>query len=69
MRILCILVGCALILSAIADRIILAGSEKQAHYIVGHWFDAVWEVQLPLVGAGVVIIAFGFFKYPRVNRT
>jgi hypothetical protein len=45
----------------------LVESEKHAHYVLGHWFDAVWGVQVPLLVAGVVAIALSFLP-PRGGR-
>lgn len=35
--------------------------EKNAHYYLGHWFDGVWAVEVPLLIIGVLALAGSFF--------
>lgn len=31
--------------------------DKDAFYLLGHWFDALWEVQVPLFVVGALLVA------------
>lgn len=34
----------------------LTHPEKKAYYVLGHWVDAFWEVQVPLLVIGVATL-------------
>jgi hypothetical protein len=44
-------------------RLRFIDTEKNAYFFLGHWFDAFWEVQLPLLLIGASTIIFVFFRY------
>lgn len=54
---LCGCLGALLAVSAMADmlRMKITTSEKAAYYIFGHWLDAFWQVQLPVLAAGIIL--------------
>lgn len=40
-------------------RMAAARLDKEAIYLFGRWLDAVWQVQVPLVCAGVSLLGIG----------
>lgn len=38
-------------------RIEIVQPEKAAYYLMGHWFDAFWQIQLPGLMLGLVMVA------------
>jgi hypothetical protein len=59
------LLGLLALCASAADALWLrfADTEKSAHYFLGHWFDAVWTLQVPLLVIGVLAISAGFFLH------
>lgn len=65
-----IVLGVVLLALGLADfiRLSLAHSEKYAHYFFGHWFDALWQVQVPLVVTGTGAIILGIIEWRRNKK-
>jgi hypothetical protein len=40
-------------------RLSVSRMEKPNYYLLGHWIDPFWEVQLPAMVAGIVLILVG----------
>ena len=59
----CLLSGMALFCLSLIVWVIrvtwLRSTEKDSVYFAGHWFDAFWEVQLPLMAASAVLLLAG----------
>lgn len=41
----------------------LLAPEKSAYYALGHWFDAVWEIHIPSIVFGLVLIGIAGVRY------
>ncbi len=57
--------GCLLAAGAAEGWYQVTKPEKQAYYLAGHWFDVLWEVEIPLVVAG----ALALFSAWRMGRS
>lgn len=40
-------------------RMVSARLDKEAFFLFGRWLDAVWQVQVPLLCAGVGLVGIG----------
>jgi hypothetical protein len=67
LRLLLSLVGAVLVALAPVDRWDLAARppEKAAYYFLEHWWDRVWEIQLPLLAGGIVLLVAGLCRGRR----
>jgi hypothetical protein len=53
--------GILLVAAGVVDicRLAILRPEKEAYYLFGHWFDAFWEIHLPALVSGLVLIILG----------
>lgn len=56
-----VVTGLVLMLAAATDRVRVhaAQPEKDAVYAFGHWFDVLWEIDMPLFVGGAVLAVVG----------
>jgi hypothetical protein len=56
--------GVLLAAAAIASlfHVLFTNLEKEAVYLLGHWFDTFWELQLPCLCLGLLIILGSIYR-------
>jgi hypothetical protein len=60
--------GCLLAAAAAEGWYQLTKPEKgQFYYFAGHWFDVLWEVEIPLVAAGALAL-FSAWRMGRARK-
>lgn len=52
-------IGAVITLLALVDivRIAIVNPDKAAYYLMGHWVDVFWQLQLPALFLGLVMVA------------
>lgn len=56
-------IGAICVIGSAVTFILISNSEKRAVYVLGHWFDADYEIAIPLLVAGLILLVAPRFMH------
>ena len=62
-----LIAGGVLVMIGVGDAIRIRPThpEKPAYYFPGHWFEALWQLQVPLIARGIAAFVVAWMIEPR----